>query len=100
MMQGPFVVCPSLRSLGSLGSLRSAMSERLRAHLWMSAVIVLVAVVFHLPAFRVPFVWDDIDTIVQNPQMQGSEGLFRYFQVDYWRHSHAVLMSPYRPVRE
>ena len=71
-----------------------------KAHLGAMAAVGLIAIVCHLPVVRLPFVWDDFDTHVQNPHMQRTTNLLRYFDRAYWRESHAVLVSPYRPVRE
>jgi len=64
------------------------------------AGILLVTVLCHAPALRSPFFADDEITVLQNPYMKKGTGLLHYFAPDYWRRSHGVMLSPYRPVRE
>ena len=63
------------------------------------AALVVITVVCHLPVLRAAFAWDDFETLVQNPMVE-EQSLLRYFGLRFWRESHPVMQSPYRPVRE
>jgi len=71
-----------------------------RAHLLPVVVIAAAAAISFLPAFRVGFVGDDVDYVVENTGVHSLSHVPSYFSAAYWNPPEAGLRRAYRPIVE